>query len=93
MTEVTDRLRAAVLSGQELAMTDLAFDGLRIAMVNELIGSEYDQADKREHLYHGLKALDDVRNALKDMVKKGSDTRAIEAAAQEFAASAGGPLP
>jgi plasmid stability protein len=84
-----ERLRAAVRSENELAMTDLAFDGLRIAMVNELVGSEYDEAQKREHLYHGLKALDDVRNALRDMVRKGRDEKAIAEAAAKFATSAG----
>jgi hypothetical protein len=81
-----DRLRAAVRSDNELAMTDLAFDGLHIAMVNALIATEYDEAGKREHLYHGLRALTDVRQALKDMVKVGSDTKAMEQAAAALAA-------
>lgn len=80
-----DRIRAAVRSADELAMTDLAFEGLRIAMVNELIGTEYGEADKREHLYHGLKALKDVRQALKDMVRVGNDTKAVQAAAEAYA--------
>lgn len=84
-----DRIRAAVRSADELAMTDAAFDGLRIAMVNELIGTEYREADKREHLYHGLRALTDVRQALKDMVRLGNDTKAIEAAAEAYAKGTG----
>lgn len=83
-----DRLRAAVRSESELAMTELAFDGLKIAMVNELIGSKYDEAAKREHLYHALRAVTDVRRALADMVKAGKDDKAIETAAAEFAAKA-----
>ena len=85
-----DRLRAAVRSAEELAMTDLAFDGLRIAMVNELIATNYDESPAREHLYHGLRALEDVRNALKAAVKAGTDTKAIETAAAEFAAQGKG---
>lgn len=81
-----DRIRAAVRSADELAMTEMAFAGLRLAMVNELIGTDYNESDKREHLYHGLRALTDVRQALKDMVKVGSDTKAIEAAAAAIAA-------
>jgi hypothetical protein len=83
-----DRIRAAVRSENELAMTDAAFDGLRIAMVNELIGTNYDEADKREHLYHGLRALTDVRDALKAMVKAGSDAKAYEEAAALIAKGA-----
>lgn len=83
-----DRLRAAVRSENELAMTDLAFDGLKIAMVNTLIDTNYDEADKREHLYHGLRALQDVRQALKDMVRAGNDAKAIEAAAAAIAEAA-----
>lgn len=85
-----DRLRAAVRSSEELAMTDLAFDGLRIAMVNELIATNYDEGAAREHLYHGLRALEDVRTALKKATKAGTDSKAIEAAAAEFAASVKG---
>lgn len=82
-----DRIRAAVRSEQELAMTEAAFDGLRIAMVNELIATDFGEAQVREHLYHGLRALQDVRQALQDMVKVGADTRAIDAAAAQYAAS------
>ena len=90
MTDVTegDRLRAAVRSDQELAMTEAAFDGLRIAMVNEFVNSDYDETAKREHLYHGLYALDEVRKVLAKAVRAGSDNKAIEAAAAEFAAKA-----
>jgi hypothetical protein len=84
-----DRLRAAVRSSEELAMTDLAFEGLRLAMVNELIGSEYDETAKREHLYHGLRALSDVRDNLKAMVKVGNDTKAIEQKAAELVKGSG----
>jgi hypothetical protein len=87
----TDRLRAAVRSENELAMTDLAFDGLHLAMVNELIGTDYDEGPAREHLYHALRALKDVRQTLKDMVKVGNDTKAMEAAATAIAASAKTP--
>lgn len=83
----SDRLRAAVRSEQELAMTDTAFDGLRIAMVNQLIATDYAESDAREHLYHGLKALQDVQETLKHMVKVGNDTKAMETAAAEYAAS------
>lgn len=76
-----DRLRAAVRSESELAMTEAAFDGLRIAMVNELIATNYDEAQAREHLYHGLRALEDVREALKKAVKYGTDQKAYEEAA------------
>lgn len=81
-----DRIRAAVRSSDELAMTEAAFDGLRIAMVNELVGSDYHESAKREHLYHGLYALDEVRKALKKAVQEGSDAKAIEQAAAAIAA-------
>lgn len=81
----TDRIRAAIRSEQELAMTDAAFDGLRTAMINELIATDYDQAQAREHLYHDLRALQDVRGALKQMVKVGNDTKAIEEHAAQLA--------
>lgn len=84
----SDRIRAALRSEQELALTDAAFDGLRIAMVNELIATDYDQSAAREHLYHGLRALQDVRQALKDMVKSGNDAKAMQEAAAQFAARA-----
>jgi predicted component of type VI protein secretion system len=84
-----DRLRAAVRSEQELAMTELAFDGLKIAMVNRLIDSDFNESAEREHLYHALRALADVRKALTDAVRMGSDSKAIEAAAAEFAAGTG----
>lgn len=87
-----ERLRAAIRSDQELAMTEAAFDGLRIAMVNELINSDYHEAAAREHLYHGLRAMRDVRQALADMVRKGRDAQAMEAAAKAIAA-AGQPQP
>ena len=80
-----DRLRAAVRSEQELAMTELAFEGLKLAMVNELIGSNLEESAKREHLYHALRAMSDVRDALRAMVKVGNDTKAIEMKAAEFA--------
>lgn len=85
-----DRLRAAVRSEQELAMTELAFDGLAIAMTNALIATDYGETQARENLYHGLKALRDVRQALVDMVKVGNDTKAMEAAAATIAAGRGG---
>lgn len=81
----SERIRAALRAEQELALTETAFDGLRIAMVNALIGSDFDEGTKREHLYHGLRALQDVRETLKQMVKVGNDTKAIAAAAEAFA--------
>jgi len=80
-----DRLRAAVRSESELAMTEAAFEGLRIAMVNELIATNYDQADARERLYHALRGLEDVRDTLKKAVKFGTDQRAYEEAAAQLA--------
>lgn len=80
-----DLVRAAVRSSDELAMTQLAFDQLRTAMVNELVGSDYTESVKREHLYHGLYALDEARKLLVKAVKAGNDSKAIEAAAAEFA--------
>lgn len=80
-----DRIRAAVRSADELAMTEAAFDGLRIAMVNRLIDSDFDEGAQREHLYHGLRALKDVRETLRAMVKAGSDARAYEEAAAAIA--------
>jgi hypothetical protein len=78
-----ERLRAAIRAETELALTETAFDGLRTAMINELIASDYDQSAQREHLYHGLRAMRDVRKTLTDMVKVGTDIRAMrEAAAQ-----------
>jgi hypothetical protein len=87
MSELTEgeRARLAIRSEQELAITEAAFDGLRIAMVNELIGSNYDEAAKREHLYHGLRAIKDVQGFLLANVRKGNDTKAIEEAAAAFA--------
>lgn len=80
-----DRIRAAVRSADELAMTQLAFDQLKTAMVNELVGSEYTESVKREHLYHGLFALEEARKLLVKAVQAGNDARAIEQAAAEFA--------
>lgn len=80
-----DRLRAAVRSEQELAMTDAAFDGLRIAMVNELIATDYNEAEARERLYHALRGLQDVRDTLKAAVKFGTDQKAYDAAAAAIA--------
>lgn len=84
-----DRLRAAVRSESELAMTEAAFDGLRIAMVNELIGTNYDQADARERLYHALRGLEDVRDTLKKAVQFGTDQKAYEEAAAALARGRG----
>lgn len=84
-----DRLRAAVRSESELAMTEAAFDGLRIAMVNELIATNYDQADARERLYHALRGLEDVRDTLKKAVQFGTDQKAYEEAAAALARGRG----
>lgn len=83
-----DRLRAAARAEQELAMTDAAFDGLRIAMVNELIATNYDEAEARERLYHALRGLEDVRDTLKKAVQYGTDEKAYEAAAALIAKGA-----
>ena len=80
-----DRIRAAVRSENELAMTDAAFDGLRIAMVNELIATDYNEADARERLYHALRGLEDVRDTLKAAVRFGTDQKAYEVAAAALA--------
>lgn len=88
MIDEGTRMRAAVRAEQELSMTEAAFDGLQIAMVNELINTNYDQGPAREHLYHGLRALKDVRQALKDMVRAGKDAKAMEEAAAALAKGA-----
>jgi hypothetical protein len=80
-----ERLRAALRAEQELALTEACFDGLKIAMVNRLIATDFDEGAEREQLYHGLKALGSVRKALADMVKAGSDDRAMAQAAAEIA--------
>jgi hypothetical protein len=84
-----ERLRAAIRSENELAMTEAAFDGLKIAMVNALIGSDYEESQKREHLYHALRAMTDVREALKATVRFGTDAKAIAEAAEQMAAAMG----
>ncbi len=83
-----ERLRAAVRSENELAMTDAAFDGLRIAMVNRLIDSNFDEAQVREHLYHALRALQDVRETLRAAVTSGAASKAMDEYAEEIAKGA-----
>lgn len=92
MSDLTEgeRLRAAIRSEQELALTEASFEGLRIAMVNRFIASDFDEGAVREHLYHGLRAMADVRKALGEMAKKGSDDRAIEQYVAEIAGAAKG---
>lgn len=84
-----DIVRAAVRSSDELAMTQLAFDQLRTAMVNELTGSDYTESARREHLYHAVYALDETRKLLVKAVQAGNDTKVIERAAAEFAKGLG----
>lgn len=87
MSDLTqgERMRAAIRADQELALTEAAFDGLRIAMVNELIATNYDEGAAREHLYHGLRALRDVRLTLQKAIKDGTNDKALQDYAAELA--------
>lgn len=72
-----ERIMLAVRSDQELALTERAFDGLKTAIVNDLVATEFEQNAKRERLYVALKTLGMVRQTLLDAVAAGKNARAM----------------
>lgn len=62
----------------ELAETDIAFDGLRMAMMEEIIKTGPEQLAKRERLIAGVQIIDAVRKALKKAVEAGEQAKTID---------------
>lgn len=85
MTE-SEAIMLAVKSGEELALTERAMDGLRIQWTNLLIATDISEHDVRERLYVALKTVDLVREALRAAMIKGANAKAIEQAAAALVA-------
>lgn len=70
MTE-EEILLVAAKSSRELALVEHAFDGLKVAITDEMINTTFEQLEKRERLFVALKTLSMVRQSLEVAITAG----------------------